>query len=218
MQCKVYSDDTSRLDIDCLDTMYPSYATYIKTSGSTILDMKYFHYSTVYGYAVSDSTFNGKKLESGEFFCFPISDDGIIVGGDLFLVFRLGFKGQKVIGTVEHKGRLSYIDGCSDSLLVYPPRMGDPSLNLLYFPKNINQSFHTHPSIRIGLVISGKGYACLNDDELDLTAGSMFMLDEQELHRFRTEDEEMRIIAYHPDGDWGPTDQNHTMLNRTYIK
>jgi hypothetical protein len=28
----------------------------------------------------------------------------------------------------------------------------------------------------------------------------------------------MRVIAYHPDGDWGPTDENHTMLNRTYIK
>jgi len=27
----------------------------------------------------------------------------------------------------------------------------------------------------------------------------------------------MDIIAYHPDSDFGPTDIDHPMLNRTYI-
>jgi hypothetical protein len=45
-----------------------------------------------------------------------------------------------------------------------------------------------------------------------------FCLEEQELHRFRTKNNEMRIIAFHPDGDWGPTDENHVMINRTYVK
>ena len=119
----------------------------------------------------------------------------------------------------EELGRLSYIDGCSDSLLVYPPRLGDPTLNYLYFPPGIDQSFHTHPSVRIGCVIQGEGKASLRDKEIDLLPGIMFALEEKELHRFRTSasGDVMKIIAFHPDGDWGPTDENHTMLNRTYI-
>jgi hypothetical protein len=46
----------------------------------------------------------------------------------------------------------------------------------------------------------------------------MFCLEEHELHKFKTENSEMKLVVYHPDSDWGPTDQNHTMLNRTYIK
>jgi len=38
-----------------------------------------------------------------------------------------------------------------------------------------------------------------------------------ENHRFRTVDSTMTVIAFHPDGDWGPTDHTHTMINRTYI-
>jgi quercetin dioxygenase-like cupin family protein len=68
-------------------------------------------------------------------------------------------------------------------------------------------------------VISGRGKASLRDSEIDLVPGVMFALEEKELHRFRTSDSEevMKIIAFHPDGDWGPTDENHTMINRTYI-
>jgi len=103
-------------------------------------------------------------------------------------------------------------------LLVYPPRLGDPTLNYLYFPPGIDQSFHTHPSIRVGCVIQGEGKASLRDKEIDLVPGVMFALEEKELHRFRTSSGDiMKIIAFHPDGDWGPTDENHTMLNRTYI-
>ena len=45
----------------------------------------------------------------------------------------------------------------------------------------------------------------------------MFCIEEREVHRFSTSNEEMVVLAFHPDGDWGPTDHNHTMLNRTYI-
>ena len=103
-------------------------------------------------------------------------------------------------------------------MLVYPPRFGDPSLNFLHFPSNINQTFHTHPSIRMGCVIGGRGVSTLADKEVQLTEGMMFCLEEQEYHRFRTENSHMDIIAFHPDGDWGPTDENHTMLNRTYLE
>lgn len=142
----------------------------------------------------------------------------------IWIAIRHGFRVPFTITKPETKGRLSYIDGCSDTLLVYPPRLGDGSLSLLYFPAGIDQSWHTHPSIRLGFVASGEGVAHWTSPtgrkmETKLTAGSSFMLPAHGLHRFCTKpDREMRILAYHPDGDWGPTDAAHTMLNRTYLK
>jgi len=207
--------------IDKRTTMYPTFAALVD-------DCTYYtedKYSTYYGYCFGkvEIEINKKRfeLEEGDFFSIPCNEHEIefkAVQSKVFVVSRLGYKGQFVIGKVEEIGRLSYIDGCSDSMLVYPPRFGDPSISHLHFPPNITQSFHTHPSIRVGVVISGNGFASLDGYELPLTAGSMFCLNEQEFHRFRTEGEHMNIIAYHPDGEWGPTDENHTMLNRTYLK
>jgi hypothetical protein len=67
------------------------------------------------------------------------------------------------------------------------------------------------------VVANGSGFACFADREMPLTAGTLFCIEERELHRFRTEDQRLDVIAFHPDGDWGPTDQDHPMLNRTYL-
>jgi hypothetical protein len=37
------------------------------------------------------------------------------------------------------------------------------------------------------------------------------------VHRFLTTDAQLDVIAYHPDSDWGPTDTEHPMLNRTWV-
>jgi len=205
--------------IDARDTMYPSFAQMVVNTEKTI-DC---NYATVYGFSYGDGKIEIDSeiytLKAGEFFSIPVRENKptFSTTSSIFTVVRLGFIGQHVIGKIEKTGRLSYIDGCSDTMLVYPPRFGDPSLNYLHFPSNINQSFHTHPSIRFGIVISGEGYSTLQDSETKLSSGSIFCLEEQELHRFRTENSHMNIIAYHPDGEWGPTDENHTMLNRTYL-
>jgi quercetin dioxygenase-like cupin family protein len=184
---------------------------------------------TAYGYVISGTAnFNDQAVKEGQFFCWTSqTEDPVTLSGEYlaWVVIRRGFKGQNVIGSdIEKRGRLVYIDGCSDSLLVYPPRLGDSSLNLLSFPESINQSFHTHPSARYGLVISGEGWAeqtIPGQSETVVTKleeGVVFYLPTLERHRFRTEDSEMRVLAFHPDGDWGPTDHDHTMLNRTYLK
>lgn len=208
--------------IDMRDTMYPSYSLMVRNSTADI-KAKDISWSTAMGYSYGQAQIkNGDQyilLNPGDYFSFTVKENDVSIStmDNLFIVFRLGFMGHNLIGKTDNKGKLSYIDGCSDSLLVYPPRLGDASLNFLYFPKNINQSYHTHPSIRIGCVIGGRGVSD-TDVPNELTEGAHFCLEEQELHRFRTEDSEMRIIAYHPDGDWGPTDENHTMINRTYVR
>ena len=45
----------------------------------------------------------------------------------------------------------------------------------------------------------------------------MFCLPEGDVHSFKTSTQIMDIIAYHPDSDFGPTDENHPMLNKTLI-
>jgi hypothetical protein len=222
----VFDGKTRSVDIiDRRDTMYPSYGFMVRSSFEVIERQK-IGWATLMGYSMCEASIKiGEKvhwLTKDQYFSFPIKDKDVAIDafdGNVFGVFRLGFLGHNLIGSVDTMlpGKLSYIDGCSDSLLVYPPRLGDSSLNYLHFPQNIVQSYHTHPSIRIGCVIKGSGISDTTHP-IELKEGMIFCLDEHELHRFKTSDYEMKIIAFHPDGDWGPTDENHIMLNRTYVK
>lgn len=215
--------------IDARETMYPTLLTCVGEEGYADADKL----GTTYGYvlrgqALLQTEGFDARLHKGGFFAVPANyrlvgepaSDTMVV-----LIKRFGYRGMLVAGTIEKRGRLSYIDGCSDSLLVYPPRMGDPCLNHLHFPPGINQTQHIHPSVRMGVVASGKGKAFRvpaagnTGWEVDLVEGCVFLLPEQEQHSFRTTETDsiMNVIAYHPDSDWGPTDAAHPMRNRTYI-
>jgi|TARA_R110000744_G_scaffold211127_1_gene330257 hypothetical protein len=139
-----------------------------------------------------------------------------------------------VCGGLEKEGRLKYIDGCTDSLLIPPVKMGDPCFNHLSFPKNIDQTQHTHPSHRIGIVAKGQGRCITPFGILPLVKGMIFVIKEWDKktynkgldgkdypngqHSFETTDEGMDVVAFHPDSDFGATDINHPMINRTLVK
>jgi len=118
-------------------------------------------------------------------------------------------------GPVESHGRLRYLDGCSDTLLVPPTLRGDPCLNLLYVPASTHQTEHTHPSFRVGFVAAGHGRCCTPEGAHALEPGSVFSIPSGARHHFETSDEALQIIAFHPDSDFGPTDEDHPMWNRT---
>lgn len=211
--------------IDQTETMYPTDMTCIE-GDFTVSDTA----NNAYGF-VTDGVFTIEKgkdtyiITEGSFFSLktPFTIWSNSLDSKMFLIKRYGFQGIDLVGKSEKRGRLSYIDGCTDSLLIMPPRLGDPCLNYLHFPMGIDQTQHLHPSIRMGIVIDGKGEAFQKPDgkregwEKDLVKGRMFCLEEGEVHSFRTSENFMDIIAYHPDSDFGPTDTNHPMLNRTYI-
>jgi mannose-6-phosphate isomerase-like protein (cupin superfamily) len=123
-----------------------------------------------------------------------------------------------ILNNVNEPGHLSYIDGCSNTNLIDPSRNGDPCLNYLHIPNHVSQSFHTHPSIRIGIVVSGEGFCSLKTEEIPLSSGDMFLLESHELHRFRTVDSHLSVIVFHPDSDSGPTDEGNPMKTRTYVQ
>lgn len=205
--------------LDATRTMYPSRLVVV-SGGSKELGSDG---STAYGYVVSKKArVAGAGLDlslaAGAFFGLPgpvtIDAEGAVV-----VIERLGFRALPLAGRIEERGRLAYIDGCSDSILCMPPRLGDPVLNHLHFPVGIVQTPHSHPSIRLGVVARGRGLAYSPSGwELPLETGAVFWLHEHEVHAFKTtRGESMDVIAFHPDSDWGPTDGVHPMLNRTYL-
>ena len=144
------------------------------------------------------------------------------------------FKAYTTIGgVVEDTGRLKYIDGCTDSLLIPPVKKGDPCLNHLHFPTGISQTPHTHPSHRIGLVIRGYGECITPFGNLPLEEGCIFVIKEYNgtnthlgldgqlyasgTHKFDTKGSSMDVIAFHPDSDFGAEDEFHPMINRTIV-
>jgi hypothetical protein len=144
------------------------------------------------------------------------------VGTDLsrgIVISRHGWLGMMSIGgPLEERGRLRYIDGCTDSLLVPPVRLGDPCLNGLWFPMGTEQTMHTHPSVRVGMVVRGRGWCETPEGEFELRPGMVFVIHPHGEHRFRTgRDAGLTVVAWHPDSDTGPTDVDHPMVNRTMI-
>lgn len=138
-----------------------------------------------------------------------------------------------IIDKLEDKGRLNYIDGCSDSILIQPVRKGDPCLNYLHFPANITQTPHTHPSDRIGIVAKGSGECVTPFGNTPLNKNDIFIIREYDgiskskgldgniyengTHKFNTYNEKMDVIAFHPDSDFGAENTNHPMINRTIV-
>lgn len=156
-------------------------------------------------------------LRTGMYFSCPGACQ-ITGQGNGFVATRyhdLGF--FQIGGPVETLGRLRYIDGCSDSLLLSPVMRGDPCLNLLYLPPDTCQTCHTHPSCRLGMIISGSGVCRTPDGDTRLTPGLVFEIAPGAIHSFHTTDSPLRVIAWHPDSDCGPAHQDHPMINRTII-
>lgn len=159
------------------------------------------------------------QLNKGQWFTLPNGCNiSLKPQSRLVVSQRLGFQGFYAMGgPIESKGRLRYIDGCSDTLLSAPPLLGDPCLNLLHFPPKIDQTAHTHPSTRAGIVAQGTGVCVTEEKEIPLTEGLLFYIARNTVHKFRTTNKTMDVIAYHPDSDWGPTHEQHPMVNRTWV-
>lgn len=179
--------------------------------------------STFFGYMHEGVGFlhlNGTEypILPGMYFCVPGTMKATLTGGSGIIIERVGYNGIFSIGgPIESKGRLKYIDGCTDALLVPPVKVGDPCLNALYFPTGIDQTMHTHPSMRVGMVVKGSGECVTPEATIPLKPGMLFIINEEGKHKFRTTSSELIVVAYHPDSDHGPMDEDHPMLNRTMV-
>ena len=178
------------------------------------------HYGMVTeGKACLHSANQTSWLLPGMFFVLPGS--GSIEGSDGgmgLVISRLAYRGLwQIGGPLEPTGRLRYIDGCSDTLLVCPPLLGEPCLNHLHIPPHTRQSSHTHPSSRLGVILRGRGECRTEGGAVPLSPGMAWHIPTGCLHAFHTTAESLDVIAWHPDSDFGPTHELHPMVSRTYV-
>ena len=147
-------------------------------------------------------------------------NENVVLDGNALVIETPGYKFQEqqlVTFDPTIQGQLSYIDGCSNTNIVNPLRNGDPCINYLFFPSDIKQTFHTHPSIRIGVILEGRGFAEIDKEVFELSKGDKFILDRHARHRFFTTDSFMSLAVFHPDSEDGPRDETNPMKTRTYI-
>ena len=205
----------------CLDFRSDQHPTVVSTWRASVLclDDCGSHFGFVQSGLARMATDNGIfELREGMYFCVPGNLEIRGCGGG-FVASRIGYRGFfQVGGPVEETGRLRYIDGCTDSLLVGPVMKGDPCLNLLYLPPKTHQTAHTHPSLRVGMIVSGEGLCQTASTTVPLKPGLVFVIRTGGLHSFHTHAQSLRIVAWHPDSDFGPTHEQHPMLNRTLVQ
>jgi hypothetical protein len=144
---------------------------------------------------------------------------GWLQGGRGLVIALRGYRNVRQFGgPLEEVGRLRYVDGCSDTLLVCPPRLGEPCLNHLHIPSHTQQSQHTHPSLRIGVIARGAGTCHTPLGDVELSAGLGWLIPAGLRHSFSTAGQRLDVFAWHPDSDFGPTDAAHPMINRTVLQ
>lgn len=151
--------------------------------------------------------------------CFAVVPGGsVIFEGAGIAIYTPDFVGLTQFGgPIEATGRLKYIDGCSDSLVVCPPLYGQACLNHLHIPPGINQSQHVHPSDRIGIIIRGGGECRTPEATHALKPGMFWRIPTGGIHSFHTTDRALEVFAWHPDSEFGPRHEDHPMLTRTIV-
>ena len=176
------------------------------------------HFGYVYGgQPVLECAAGRFTLQPGMYFA-AVEAGSIGGAGRGMVVSRWGARAFFHLGgPIETTGRLRYIDGCTDSLLVPPVVKGDACLNLLHIPAGTRQSQHTHPSYRVGMIVQGHGHCVTPVGQVALEPGQLFVIRAGGQHSFHTDQEALTVIAFHPDSDFGPTHTDHPMLNRTHL-
>jgi len=158
------------------------------------------------------------RLRAGMFFVLPGAGRIGGNGGTGLIISCLGYTGLwQIGGPPEARGRLRYIDGCSDTLLVCPPLVGEPCLNFLHIPPGADQTAHTHPSFRAGVILRGSGFCQTPGGQFALASGLGWFIPANAEHSFHTEGDSLDVIAFHPDSDFGPSHDDHPMTNRTIV-
>ena len=199
---------------DLRDDPFPS--TFARWEGQAVLPSGATHFLFVE--TETSIEFEGQRHRAAAGMYLSLPGPATLTGGRGVITSRHAYDGFFVLGgPVEEYGRLRYIDGCTDSLLIPPVMLGDPCLNLLHIPPGTRQTRHTHPSFRSGLILSGHGECVTPTASHPLSPGLAFLIPAGALHSFHTGEEALRVIAFHPDSDFGPTHESHPMVNRTIL-
>lgn len=161
---------------------------------------------------------NGRRMPLPEGYHFCVNGAATVESYGTGIVSSAeGFAGMNQFGgPLENEGRLRYVDGCSNSLLVHPLRKGDPCFHHLHLEPHTKERPHTHPSLRTLVVYRGEGEAIVPGlGTVHIKRGDAFVIEPNCAHSFNTGEVGMSLVTYHPDSVVGYTDDNNPMLNNT---
>jgi hypothetical protein len=167
---------------------------------------------------VRQSAQESYRLHPQMYFCLP--NTGYIDGQNSsgMVITCPHYQGMFSIGgAIEPMGRFAYLDGGTNSLLIPPLTLGDPCLHAMYFPPGVDQTLHTHPSYRIGIIVAGEAEIETPEDVISVETGTLFLIHANSLHKFRTSDKHLTVVVFHPDSDTGFTHRDNPMLRRTMV-
>jgi mannose-6-phosphate isomerase-like protein (cupin superfamily) len=198
--------------------VFPTKIT-VWSGGYMQLEEEASHYIVVYsGRAVVGHGDDVRMLGEGHYGVFPGKTELVAGGGAALIVSSMGYNAMPLFGgPIEDTGRLRYIDNCKNTVLLPPPVKGEPCLNFLDLCPGVTQTPHTHPSIRIGMILRGNGACGTANGTLPLSTGTLFVIPPETLHSFESREEPLKIVIYHPDSVDGPTHTSNTMLNNTFV-
>jgi mannose-6-phosphate isomerase-like protein (cupin superfamily) len=97
------------------------------------------------------------------------------------------------------------------------PCWASPASTTCTCPPGTDQTAHTHPSERIGVIVRGTGECRTPGGTFALRSGMGWRIPTGCLHSFFTRGEPLDVLAWHPDSDFGPTHDHHPMVNRTLV-
>lgn len=164
------------------------------------------------GYSVNGKNFAGQTTKQ-----FTVYDDSTIAH---IKFYGLSMNDERLfIPEDKSTGNLSYMDGGTNTTAVNPGRLGLPVINYVHFPAGMKQTLHTHPSQRIGLILSGKGEIELDNDVMfPIKEGDCWVMERNVLHNFMcNQGEDVTLFVFSPDSGTGPTDEINPLKVRTYV-
>ena len=164
------------------------------------------------GYSVNGKNFAGQTTKQ-----FTVYDDSTIAH---IKFYGLSMNDERLfIPEDKSTGNLSYMDGGTNTTAVNPGRLGLPVINYVHFPAGMKQTLHTHPSQRIGLILSGKGEIELDNGVMfPIKEGDCWVMERNVLHNFMcNQGEDVTLFVFSPDSGTGPTDEINPLKVRTYV-
>lgn len=168
---------------------------------------------------------NGWSIDNNDFTGQTVNEFTVETYGEESTFVHIKFHGlhlnddRMFIPHDNPQGNLSYMDGGTNTTAVNPGRLGLPVVNYVHFPDGMEQTLHTHPSQRIGLILSGKGLVELNKDvKFAIKQGDCFVMERNVLHNFMcNRGEDVTLFVFSPDSGTGPTDEVNPLKVRTYV-
>ncbi|PHN07290.1 cupin domain-containing protein [Flavilitoribacter nigricans] len=118
---------------------------------------------------------------------------------------------------------LPYVNGCSTKQLFPPLRQGDPTLQYLRIPPySKEQEHHIHSTVRVVLILRGRGISVVGMEEKNFTRelrpGTVCIFDPMSPHHFETPGPEPLVaLPLHVFSSVGHSERNHPMFNGTIV-